>query len=150
VNDDLNNTGMDHGDSFEERLRATPLTGAPRDLRSQVLATARPRSAKTLSITAFLRQFLWPHPWAWGGIAALWMIILGFRLATPSFEAEQTQSGMIATQDDETRRLAATQQAALLAWLRSNEQDLPRDTDRPKAKPVPGPRSSLNVTNRTA
>ena len=46
MNNDLNSTGMGHGDPFEERLSATPLAGDPRNLRSQVLASARPQSAE--------------------------------------------------------------------------------------------------------
>lgn len=72
-------------DPFEERLRKQILRQAPPQWREEILEVAM-RSAQTAapakachvapaqhSLAMVLRQYLWPHPAAWAGVAAIWI-----------------------------------------------------------------------------
>ena len=81
---------------FEQRLRQTPRRDVPAAWRSDILAAAaqeRARSPRTaLSLLTLLpleklRGWLWPHPYAWGALAACWLIIGGLNVSGPRGEA---------------------------------------------------------------
>lgn len=78
-------------DDFEQKLQRQPLRPVPAEWRAEILAAAReaetPRSSvgkrSALSLPAFLStlnaqlsNLLWPHPKAWAGLAAVWILIL--------------------------------------------------------------------------
>ena len=76
---------------FEQRLQRQPLRQMPREWRKEILSAAQqavpaghaPRS--TLHVPAgrsLLSTLLWPHPTAWAGLAAVWLVILGINLTT--------------------------------------------------------------------
>ena len=85
-------------DGFEKRLESQPLRPVPAEWREDILSAARqaasvesaPRAARrpgwspallsTLNHQLF--ALLWPHPAAWAGLAAIWLVILGVNLAT--------------------------------------------------------------------
>jgi hypothetical protein len=85
-------------DELEKRLQRQPLRQVPAEWREQVLSAARqvslpehaPRTTHhapaspslLLTINSQLSTLLWPHPTAWAGLAAVWLVILGFNLAT--------------------------------------------------------------------
>ena len=85
-------------DEFEKRLQRQPLRQVPVECRKEVLSAARqaslpehaprtthhaPHSPSLLStLNSQLSTFLWPHPTAWAGLAAVWLVILGLNLAT--------------------------------------------------------------------
>jgi hypothetical protein len=85
-------------DEFEKRLQRQPLRQVPGEWRQQILSAARqaslpehasrttqhaPASASLLStIHHQLSTLLWPHPVAWAGLAAVWLMILGINLTT--------------------------------------------------------------------
>ena len=67
---------------FEQRLRSVPVKPLPGDWRTEILAAAAEavRSAPvSLSwrerLVAGWRSLFWPHPRAWAGLAAVWVII---------------------------------------------------------------------------
>jgi hypothetical protein len=73
-------------ESFEQRLKRQPLRPLPAEWRKEILAAAdeaRPvHSAVAVSrystLSELRRRFvsvLWPHPIAWGGLAAVWILI---------------------------------------------------------------------------
>lgn len=72
-------------DDFEQHLRRQPLRPVPPAWRDEILATARqsdrqavgmpPAAAGGPSWTAVLRDWLWPHPAAWAGLAAGWVLV---------------------------------------------------------------------------
>jgi hypothetical protein len=75
-------------DDFESRLQRQPLRPVPTDWRAKILAAARDAqpACHALRIThhswlsAFghqLSTIFWPHPKAWAGLAAVWILILG-------------------------------------------------------------------------
>jgi UDP-N-acetylglucosamine:LPS N-acetylglucosamine transferase len=85
-------------DDFETRLQRQPLRQIPGKWRDDILATARQAypaehatrtthhvlaSRSLLStLNHQLSTLLWPHPTAWAGLAAAWIVILGVNLAT--------------------------------------------------------------------
>jgi hypothetical protein len=62
---------------FEQRLAATPRNELPPALRARVLAAARPRVFRMPAI------FAWPHPLAWGAVAAAWIAIVALNVSGP-------------------------------------------------------------------
>ena len=74
-------------DDFEQRLQRQPLRPVPPEWRDEILAAARagaapsslaPRPSPLLSL---LRDWLWPHPVAWGALAASWALAVGLNSA---------------------------------------------------------------------
>ena len=76
---------MNSPDSFEERLRRTPLRQAPAGLRVQVLAAPRRAPAAPGSAVDSMREWilqkLWPHPAAWGALGFAWLLVVCLNLA---------------------------------------------------------------------
>jgi hypothetical protein len=84
-------------DGFEKRLKSQPMRQVPGGWREQILSAAReaasarpvPRpiarshafSGLLSTINDQLSAFLWPHPAAWAGLAAVWLVILGLDYA---------------------------------------------------------------------
>jgi hypothetical protein len=72
---------------FEQRLRQAPMKPVPADWRAEILAAAQPvapTAARDLPKRAFQpwwQALLWPHPKAWAGLAAVWIIILGLNVS---------------------------------------------------------------------
>jgi hypothetical protein len=73
-------------DDFESRLRRQPLRPIPPEWRAEILASARdaqttchPSPATRHHWLATFNQqlstLLWPHPKAWAGLAAVWILI---------------------------------------------------------------------------
>lgn len=83
-------------DDFEQRVQRQPLRQVPGEWREEILSAARqaalPRHAPrtthhaTHSLLSTLNHqlstLLWPHPAAWAGLAAVWLVILGLNQAT--------------------------------------------------------------------
>jgi hypothetical protein len=66
---------------FEQRLRRVPMKPLPAGWRAEILAAvpARPaavRGSWAGRLNARLHDLLWPHPQAWAGLAAAWLVIL--------------------------------------------------------------------------
>jgi hypothetical protein len=136
----------DDTEQFEQRLKRQPLRPAPPGWRDGILAAARGASSvkKSQSVAGSsflsvlnqrLASLLWPHPVAWGGLAAVWILLFmvnfSLRDHVPAL-AEKTvpQSPVVVAQ--------LKQQQRLLAEL-LGPNDLP-EADRPKIF-VPKPRS---------
>jgi hypothetical protein len=74
-------------DDFEQKLQRQPLRQVPAEWREEILraaesaAAARHPSPVTppswlSTLNAQLSTILWPHPRAWAGLAAVWILIL--------------------------------------------------------------------------
>ena len=74
---------------LEHRIAATPRREIPAGLRAQILtAAARPRRSFPSLLLALLKNFLsFPHPLAWGGVAAAWVAIAALNFSGPRGEA---------------------------------------------------------------
>ncbi len=64
---------------FEEQLAAAPLRDLPPEWRSRILPPPKRRFAWGV----FLRGLLWPHPLAWGAVAACWVAIAVMNFSGP-------------------------------------------------------------------
>jgi len=73
-------------DDFEQRLQRQPVRQIPPDWRADILTAAREAQAPVraahgtqpsclASSNQQLAALFWPHPKAWAGLAALWIII---------------------------------------------------------------------------
>ena len=89
-------------DNIEEKLQRQPLKEIPAEWRGEILVAAdvnrrsRPVREFTFAATtlrrllstlnAQLSTLLWPHPRAWAGLAAVWILILAvnFSMRDPS------------------------------------------------------------------
>jgi hypothetical protein len=60
-------------DEFEEKLRRQPRREIPANWREEILGPLR--AVETARPAPWWRQWLWPHPAAWGGLAAAWVAI---------------------------------------------------------------------------
>ena len=70
-------------DNFEQILQRQPLKEIPAEWRGEILAAATSchasRVARHFFLSTLNAQFstmLWPHPKAWVGLAAVWILIL--------------------------------------------------------------------------
>ena len=74
-------------DDFEQELRRQPLRQVPGEWRKEILTTAEsaavtrraPPAIRPSWLSTFNSQLsilLWPHPKAWAGLAAIWLLIL--------------------------------------------------------------------------
>ena len=64
---------------FEESLRRQSIRPVPAQWRGEILRAARAQPAAS----PWWREWLWPHPQAWGALAAAWGIIILLHVAAP-------------------------------------------------------------------
>jgi hypothetical protein len=141
-------------EDFEKRLQRQPLRQIPGEWREGILSAARqaspsehaPRTthhvspARSLLSTLHhqLSTILWPHPTAWAGLAAVWLVILGVNLTTRDASTVVAKRAALVSPQV---FMAFQEQERLLAELIG-----PRDppvAERPKPAP-PRPRSELS------
>ena len=93
---------MNGDDQFETRLRLQPQRAVPPAWREEILTAAREHAAPTRppglrSWRSLVSDLLWPHPKAWAGLGAAWLVVLAIHFAAL---------------DAPPRRLTATRAAA--------------------------------------
>ncbi|HTR40387.1 MAG TPA: hypothetical protein VMH87_02065 [Pseudomonadales bacterium] len=73
---------------FEKLLESHPLRPVPAEWRKEILAAAekaQPAHGRqpipVRSLPGLLRSLFWPHPVAWGGLAAIWIFIFAAHLS---------------------------------------------------------------------
>ena|ERR1043166_4468589 len=81
-----------NSDDFEKRLERQPLRQVPSGWREEILRTAsasvpnperKTRNIFSLSTLSYqLSTILWPHPKAWAGLAAVWVLIFALNVAS--------------------------------------------------------------------
>jgi hypothetical protein len=92
----------DETEQFEQRLRRQTVKAIPAEWRAEILESAREgqvvRHASRITHQSFLSTFshqlstlLWPHPKAWAGLAAVWVIIFAV-----NFSVRDTSPGLAA------------------------------------------------------
>jgi hypothetical protein len=124
-------------DDFENQLQRQPLRAAPAEWRAEILQAARsasPPRAPRLAPPAspWWREWLWPSPQAWAGLAAAWIAIAVLKGVSSRNEmAKQTPKP-----SPETETILAAQRRELARLL----DNLNEPTPKPRTGP-PGPRS---------
>jgi hypothetical protein len=145
---------MNTEDQFEQRLRRQPVKPIPSAWREEILSAARaagsrpstldPRPSVLSTISHQLSTLLWPHPKAWAGLAAVWLVIFAVNFATA--DKTTVTAGNIPPASADTLK-GLRHQEQLLAEL--NDQPEPREAERPKVVP-PRPRSQRREEVLTA
>jgi hypothetical protein len=143
-------------EQFEQRLRRQPMKPVPAEWRAEILAAARDarggasaeRRQQVSLVGGFLpkaatrawfQNLFWPHPKAWAGLAAVWVLILVLNFSshdTAPVVAEKT-----APPSPEMVAQLRQQQRMLAELIGSRE---PADADRSKTL-APQPRSGRTI-----
>jgi hypothetical protein len=143
-------------EDFEKRLQRLPLRQIPGEWREEILSAARqaslpehaprtthhapaPRSLLSTLIHQ-LSTLLWPHPTAWAGLAAVWLVILVINLTTRD---ASTLVAKHASPVSPQMFMAFQEQERLLSELIGTSET--PVAERPKAVP-PRPRSEGRST----
>ena len=126
-------------DEFEQQLQSQPHRAIPSEWRVEILEAARAarrvhasRATQDATPVPWWRQWLWPCPQAWAGLAAVWMILVGLHITAPSTPPSSTSK----SPDSEKQMAAAAQRRELGRLL-----DVPTDPAPPSKTTLPGPRS---------
>ncbi len=83
-------TTPDDPDDFAAHLRAYHPAPLPAHWRANILAAAiahatpPPATPRCQAALRTLADFLWPHPYAYAGLLAVWLLVLTLQLATPA------------------------------------------------------------------
>ena len=120
-------------DDFENQLQRQPLRAVPSEWRAEILQAAR-ASHLTPHALPWWREWLWPSPQAWAGLAAIWLVILGLNATTSSQSVEIAKQTSKPSPEVETTLAAQRRELARLL------DNFSEPTPAPKAGP-PGPRS---------
>ena len=126
-------------DDFERQLRSQPCRGIPSEWRAEILEAAHAarrvhatRAARDAARIPWWREWLWPCPQAWAGLAAVWMILVGLRITASS--ASPSTSMQFADLEKQTALAAQRRELARLL-------EVPYDPAPSSKATVPGPRS---------
>lgn len=133
----------DETEQFERRLKRQPLRQVPSGWRDEILAATReskavhpasriPHRSLLSTINHQLSTLLWPHPKAWAGLAAVWVLILGLNVSMREPGPALTKK-MVPPSPEVMVELK--QQHRLFAELIGGNEV--RDADRPKMLPLP-------------
>jgi hypothetical protein len=132
-------------EQFEQRLKRRPLRQAPAEWREGILAAAaetQPVKLRGVAHRSFFSMFyerlasmLWPHPVAWGGLAAIWIFIFAVNFSLR--DGEPAMAGKVVPQSPEVTAELRQQQRLFAELMGANDSP---DADRPKIF-VPKPRS---------
>ncbi|HWH70732.1 MAG TPA: hypothetical protein VNT26_15185, partial [Candidatus Sulfotelmatobacter sp.] len=104
-----------------------PLRSLPPDWRAEILRAARQaapqrpsvnvsRPSRFAALNSLLASWLWPHPKAWAGLAAVWVVILGLNFATREPSGPELMARQAGPPSPQMRELLQ-QQEQLLAEL---------------------------------
>lgn len=135
----------EEAESFEQRLKRQPLRQVPAEWRNEILRAAGDtqsvRQSMTIAKYSFLSKLnrrlasvLWPHPVAWGGLAAIWIFVFAVNYSIR--DTQPVIAGKVAPPSPEVIA-ELRQQQRLYVELTGNDSS---DVDRPKTF-APKPRS---------
>ncbi len=132
---------MKHDQPFEDRLAQVPQRSVPAAWREEILSAARaastPRRVSAGAHPSFggaLIAMLWPHPRAWAGLAAAWLLILVLTVAgRDPRDLAQTEMARQARPPSPELRELLRQQEKLLAELTGRSDDVRPAAVRPSA-----------------
>ncbi|MGA9452365.1 MAG: hypothetical protein WBW41_13595 [Verrucomicrobiia bacterium] len=131
-------------DDFEQKLQRQPLRQIPAGWREEILAVAGQESSPARrvperhwlsTLSHQLSTLLWPHPKAWAGLAAVWILIFAV-----DFSLRDKTPGVAGKSAPPSRELVAElkQQRRMLAELIGAHDTSDADRSIPL---VPRPRS---------
>jgi hypothetical protein len=86
-------------DDFEQFLKNQPLRVVPPEWRGEILAAARQPAARA-ALAPWWRTWLWPSPYAWGALAAVWVAIFILNSAARPGRSLMSKTGSASTVDE--------------------------------------------------
>ena len=125
---------MNNPDPLESLLRRQPTRPVPPAWRDEILraaraaAASRPAPVERPRAAGWLAALLWPHPVAWAGLAAIWLVVLGLNLASPE-PSRHEMARETAPPSPQMRELLQQQEqllAELIGPARRPEADRPK------------------------
>lgn len=90
---------------FEKRLAEIPLREPSAEWRAAILAPIGNRKSK-------IQNLLWPHPWAWGALAACWLAVAILNFSGPRGKGLYT----VVPQDRWPANFDSAAYAAYVGW----------------------------------
>ena len=118
---------------FEEYLERQSVRPVPAHWRGEILRAARAQPA----VPAWWREWLWPCPKAWAGLAAAWGIILLLNVASPDEPAPA--GGQVASASWQNFAILR-QETEIIAQLSGSEENHPVPAPPPAATQPRGSR----------
>lgn len=151
---------MNDQDPFEKRLGSQPGRLVPPEWRDEILCAARASAPAAAPVArpearagglswsarfnARVSALLWPHPAAWGGLAAAWVLVIGLQLADRE-PVTQVRAQTVVPVSGEIRKLLREQEQLFAELAGPPERPV---IDRPKpAVPSPQSRRDENFVN---
>lgn len=125
---------------FEKRLQRQPVKTLPPEWRQEILSAANAAAMKRCEACEhnarifwpdWLVSLLWPHPKAWAGLAAVWVVILGLQCASRD-ESSSCVTAKAAPPSPELIAELKKQQRMFAELVGPREETV---ADRPKANP---------------
>jgi hypothetical protein len=126
---------------FEEYLRRQSIRPVPAEWREEILRAAmapQERRPTKPAAAPWWREWLWPCPRAWAGLAAAWGIILLLNVTAPDDPSAPARAASVSWQDFAFLR----QETEMIAHLSDPEE---YHSAPPPEPPALKPRSSRNV-----
>jgi len=126
-------------DDFEKQLQRQPLRELPKEWRAEILRNARAAASPHSSLltphaASWWREWLWPSPQAWVGLAAFWVAIAVLNVTNGSHSVDMAKQTPKPSPETETTLAAQRRELARLL------DNFAESSPKPKAAP-PGPRS---------
>ena len=130
-------------DDFEQKLERQALRQIPAEWRGEILSAAKcasrpaPRTSFLSTFNHQLSTLLWPHPKAWAGLAAVWILIFAVdfsvRDKSPvvAEKAAPPSPEVVAELKQQQRMLAE-----LIGANQAREAELPRFLPQPRSERV--------------
>jgi hypothetical protein len=143
-----NDSGSMNSEDFEKQLKRQPVRPVPGDWRAEILRAAnasipapktpRPTPSLLSTINSQLSALLWPHPRAWAGLAAVWVVIFAFHHL--SMDQPDIMAAM-PPPSPQMIRIAREERRMLVQTIESYEES-PAEPPKPF---VPRPRGELRA-----
>jgi hypothetical protein len=105
---------------FEKQLERQPMRELPRGWRSEILAAAS--RTEHASVIDRLSTWLWPHPRAWAGLGAAWVLIFLLHFTAPDERHLARNSSPMTFQSLAMMQRQTLMMAQLLSALDSGDQ----------------------------
>ena len=132
-------------DDFEQRLQRQPLRQIPAEWRAEILDACRESKVESReqerlwpsTLVSRLSTVLWPHPKAWAGLAAVWILIFAvdfsMRDTTPVLaEKAAPPSPEVIVELKQQQRMLAE----LIGAGQAREAEVPRFLPQPRSERV--------------
>lgn len=129
---------MNNEDQFEKRLDRLPQRPIPAEWRAQILSAARqtvspsPATRIQNSRWSAISALLWPHPKAWAGLSAVWVLIVCLDLGAREPARPELARQPLSPPSPQMRQLLREQEQ-LLAELAGPSEPIRAVPARPQA-----------------